>query len=48
VDRYLTGANAVLLDQWRSDGLDPKVLTRLEHRDLELGRPSYRIFVRAS
>jgi hypothetical protein len=48
VDRYLTGASAVLLDQWRSDGLDPKVLTRLEHRDLELGRPSYRIFVRAS
>ena len=48
VDRYLTGANAVLLDQWRSDGLDPKVLTRLEHRDLELGRPSYRVFVRAS
>jgi hypothetical protein len=48
VDRYLTGASAVLLDQWRSDGLDPKVLVRLEHRDLELGRPSYRIFVRAS
>ena len=48
VDRYLTRANAVLLDQWRSDGLDPKVLTRLEHRDLELGRPSYRVFVRAS
>ena len=48
VDRYLTGASAVLFDQWRSDGLDPKVLTRLEHRDLVLGRPSYRVFVRAS
>jgi hypothetical protein len=48
VDRYLAGANAVLLDQWRSDGLDPLVLTRLEHRDLELGMPSYRVFVAAS
>ena len=48
VDRYLTGASAVLLDQWRSDGLDAEVLTRLEHRDLELGRPSYRVFVPAS
>jgi hypothetical protein len=48
VDRYLAGANAVLLDQWRSDGLDPLVLTRLEQRDLELGMPSYRVFVAAS
>jgi hypothetical protein len=38
----------VLFDHWRSDGLDPTVLTRLEHRDLELGRPSYRVFVAAS
>jgi alpha-1,2-mannosyltransferase len=48
VDRYLTGANAVLLDQWRSDGLDARVLTRLEHRDLELGSPAYRVLVPAS
>jgi len=48
VDRYLTGASAVLFDQWRGDGLDERVLTRLEHRDLELGQPSYRVFVTAS
>jgi alpha-1,2-mannosyltransferase len=48
VDRYLAGADAVVLDQWRSDGLDPGELTRLEHHDLELGRPSYRLLVPAS
>jgi alpha-1,2-mannosyltransferase len=45
VDRYLTGAEAALFDQWRSDGLDAAVLTRPGHRELELSAPSFRIFV---
>ena len=39
VDHYLSAADAVVLDQWRSDGLDARELARLEHRDLELGKP---------
>ncbi len=47
VDRYLSAADAVVLDQWRSDGLDARELARLEHRDLELGKPAYRVLVPA-
>ncbi len=45
---YLRGADAVLLDQWRSDGLSARLLAGLERRDLELGKPSYRVLVPAS
>ncbi len=45
---YFQGADAVLLDQWRSDGLSARLLAGLERRDLELGRPSYRALVPAS
>jgi 4-amino-4-deoxy-L-arabinose transferase-like glycosyltransferase len=48
VDRYLSGADAVVLDQWRTDGLDAGELGRLEQHDLELGRPSYRVLVPAT
>ena len=47
VDHYLSAADAVVLDQWRSDGLDARELARLEHRDLELGKPAYRVLVPA-
>ena len=47
VDRYLSAADAVVLDQWRGDGLDARELARLEHRDLELGKPAYRVLVPA-
>jgi hypothetical protein len=48
VARYFAGSGAVVLDQWRSDGLDDRLLAGLERRDLELGRPSYRVLVPAS
>ncbi len=48
VARYFDGSGAVLLDQWRHDGLDGRLLAGLERRDVELGRPSYRVLVPAS
>ena len=48
VARYFDGSGAVVLDQWRSDGLDEGVLTALQRRDLDLGKPSYRVLVPAS
>ena len=44
---YFAQAGAVLLVQVRADGLATGVTTRLEHRFLELGRPSYRVLVPA-
>ncbi len=43
--RYFAAADAVVLVQWRSDGLAAPLLTELEHRFLELGKPSYRLLV---
>ncbi len=48
VARYFAGSGAVVLDQWRHDGLDGRLLAGLERRDVELGRPSYRVLVPAS
>jgi hypothetical protein len=48
VARYFAGSGAVVLDQWRHDGLDRRLLAALERRDVELGRPSYRVLVPAS
>jgi hypothetical protein len=48
VARYFAGSGAVVLDQWRHDGLDDRLLAGLERRDVELGRPSYRVLVPAS
>jgi len=48
VARYFAGSGAVVLAQWRHDGLDGRLLAGLERRDVELGRPSYRVLVPAS
>ncbi len=48
VARYFAGSGAVVLDQWRHDGLDARLLAGLERRDVELGKPSYRVLVPAS
>jgi hypothetical protein len=48
VARYFAGSGAVVLDQWRHDGLDGRLLAGLERRDVELGKPSYRVLVPAS
>jgi alpha-1,2-mannosyltransferase len=45
---YFDGSDAVVLDQWRSDGLDERLLAGLEGRDVELGSPSYRVLVPGS
>ncbi len=48
VASYFDSSGAVVLDQWRSDGLDARLLAGLERRDLELGEPSFRVLVPAS
>jgi hypothetical protein len=47
VTRYFDRSGAVLLDQWRHDGLDPQVLTALERRDVVLGRRHFEVLVPA-
>jgi hypothetical protein len=48
IGNYFDDSGAVLLDQWRSDGLNGQLLAHLERRDLDLGKKSFQVLVPAA
>ncbi len=48
IGRYFDDSGAVVLDQWRSDGLNGQLLAHLERRDLDLGKKSFQVLVPAA
>jgi alpha-1,2-mannosyltransferase len=48
IGRYFDDSGAVVLDQWRSDGLNGQLLAHLEHHDLDLGKKSFQVLVPAA
>jgi alpha-1,2-mannosyltransferase len=48
IGRYFDDSGAVLLDQWRSDGLNGQLLAHLERHDLDLGTRSFQVLVPAA
>jgi hypothetical protein len=48
IGAYFDGSGAVLLDQWRSDGLNGQLLAHLERHDLDLGKKSFQVLVPAA